>query len=145
MASITYPTGAVETLRTRPTDMPGHVELRSHSFLTPLGPGDVLTVDEDGRVTGVVSLEPQWIYTVDLHLPADFLAGPMPDHHPAVVAAEQLAVDWARDTEVTQMTLFNLFVSSKSERWFADVVATSRYVEHAELIRTPDMKEIQTP
>ena len=110
--------------------------------MQPLGPGDVVTIDDEGRFTGVVSLEPQWIYMVDLHLPADFLAGPLPPHHPAVIAAEKLAADWARDTEVTQMTLFQILVSSKSERWFTETVLTSRYVEHAELLRSPDTASV---
>ena len=140
--SIHYPSGDIETIAARATEVADEMELRAHSFLTPLGPGDVVRIDAEGEVLDVVHLEPQFIWEVALHLPADFLAGPLPEHHPARVIVEGLAETWGRDASVTQMTLFNLVISSQSERWFKDTVAGSKYVEHIAVTRTPKVREV---
>lgn len=136
-ATINHGEGATEEIPVAPTDTPRHVELKRHSFLLPLGPGDVVEVDEGGTVTGVVSLAPQWIYMVDLHLPADYLAGAINGNHPAARAVNKLVAEWSRDTAVTMMHGFAMVISSTSERWFEEKVRASRYVEHCEELRNP--------
>lgn len=136
-ATINHAGAATEDIPVVPTATPQHVELRRHSFLLPLGPGDVVEVDEQGVVTRVVSLAPQWIYMVDLHLPADYLAGAIDGNHPAARAVNELVAEWSRDTAVTMMHGFAMVVSSTSERWFEEKVRSSKYVEHCEELRNP--------
>lgn len=143
--SIHYPSGDVETVTARATNVADEMELRAHSFLLPLGPGDVVRVDEERAVVDVVSLDPQWIYHVDLHLPADFTAGPMPENHPAMKVWNQLVEEWSRDSSVTVLTTFTLVVSSRSERWLKDKVQSNKYVEGFEITRTPETRDIPTP
>lgn len=133
-----------EHLRMRPTQTPGQVELTMHSFLTLLAPGDVVQV-ADGCITEVVSLRPQWVYIVDLHLPKDFLQVPMTDDHPGVRKAEALFERWERDTPVTMSTSWRARVSTTSEQWFIDNVRSHKYVEHVELVRSPDLRRIDIP
>ena len=146
--TITYPTHPdfgdnVEHVNAREVpDQPGRWELTGHAFLTPLGPGDVVEADDDMNLTSVVSLEPQFIYHVELHLPADYLAGPLPDAHPAKRISERLLAEWKRDAWVTELHGFTVAVSSQSQKWLDDKVKASKYVEHMTLTRTPDVESV---
>lgn len=144
--TITYPPtelgAATEQVRGTIDPTTGLVELTAHTFLMPLGPGDVVRADDDGNLIEVVRLQPQFIYHVDLHLPADYFAGPLPDAHPAKRIAERLFAEWKRDAWVTEMTDFVVAVSSQSQLWINDKVRSSKYVEHVTLTRTPDVKSV---
>lgn len=142
-ATVPPELGAVEEqVAAKSTDKPDEFELAGHAFLAPLGPGDIVRVDDDHNVVEVVHLEPQFIYHVDLHLPADFLAGPLSDAHPAKRIAERLFGEWERDTWITVMTDFVCVVSSRSDKWINDKVRSSKYVEHMTLTRTPDTTSV---
>jgi hypothetical protein len=134
---ITYPTGDIERIKARSTVTAGEFEVRSHAFLCPLAPGDRVRVDANAQITEVVSLEPQFVFHVDLHLPIDFLAGPLPAHHPGVRIANQITEGWARDTTLTHLTTFNFVISSSNWRWFDENVNRSRYVDFSTMTRTP--------
>jgi hypothetical protein len=149
--TITYPTtvppelgAVVEQVDAKPVHQAAlnHWELTGHAFLAPLGPGDNGKCDVAGNVVEVVHLEPQFIYHVDLHLPADFFAGPLPDIHPARRISERLFGEWERDTWVTVMTDFVCVVSSQSEKWINDKVRSSKYVEGLTCTRTPDTTSV---
>lgn len=141
LVMVRYPTGEAETIAARPTDKPDEYELRAHGFLVPLGPGDVVRVDDSMMVQDVVSLDPQLIYHVDLHLPMDFFGDtPLPDDHPAVVAVEKLVDEWQRDTTVTLLTTFSMVISSKTQRWFDEKVAGHNFVQATLLTRTTDVR-----
>ena len=135
------PQDSLEKIMGEETETPRHVVLRGHSFLTTLGPGDVVEVDEHGFATRVVSLAPQSVYEVDLHLPADYLAGPLPDVHPGKTGANALWEEWQKrdDVTITQMTTFMARMTANDTR-VNQTVRTHRFVEHVELLRTPGMK-----
>lgn len=147
--SIVYPKtvppelGAVEEqIIAKATDDPHLFEVAGHAFMMPLGPGDIVRIDDDHNIVEVVHLQPQYIYHVDLHLPADFFAGPMPDDHPAKVTMERLFGEWQRDTWITVLTDFVCVVSSQSDRWIEDKVRRSKYVEAMTLTRTPETTSV---
>lgn len=139
---IKHSAGHVEAVPSRATDHPLHFELRRHVFLTPLGPGDVVAVTESMQMIGVVSLKPQWIYEVDLYLPADYLTSTLPPEHPAVKTASRLVDQWSRHAPVTLLTTFSMVMGSPSPHWFHENVASSRYVLGSSVIRTPDVASL---
>lgn len=139
---IKYPTGDVETIPVRGTNHPLHFELRRHVFMAPLGPGDVVAVNQSMEVVDLISLKPQWIHEVDLHLPSDFLTSSLPPEHPAVRIANRLVDQWSRHTTVTLLTTFCMVMGSPSPRWFDENVANCRYVLGSSIVRTPDLRSL---
>lgn len=114
-------------------------ELREHAGFSSLAPGDRIRVDEQSRIAEIVSLERTFVHVVHFHLPAGITAGHRPSHnHPAMIALREVEEEWRRDTWVTRLTGFTFAISSPSQGWFVDKVATHEFVEEIEQVRTPD-------
>lgn len=119
-----------------------HYELKSHSTFAPLGPGDVVACHRGTKsVSRTVRLRPLWTVEATLHLPAGtrFAMSPT-DDHPAMQAVAECEENWRRDALVTRNTAFSFLVSADTRGWLEDNVEAHPYVEHVELVRTPDLR-----
>lgn len=115
----------------------GLVKLTSHAVLAPFGPGDLVRVDGD-LVTGVELYAPIYTYEVDFYLPADLppFTSPPADHRSMRAVAATIE-EWEQDYWVTRTTNYTALVSALDDAWLQRHVVEHRFVEHAELIRTP--------
>lgn len=102
-----------------------HYRLTKHSYFLPLAPGDVVSADEDGYVTGIVEQRDD-LFVVE----AFFALGTRPEHVRAVAA------QWRRATDVTQSTALTVLVSSTSHAWITDEVEPHASFD-MQLVRTP--------
>jgi hypothetical protein len=134
------PTGPFEEEVEAEELRPGVAELRAHATFAPLGPGDV--VETQGEViVGVKHFEPLWTVEATMHLPAGtrFAMSPTADH-PAMVAVAECEENWRRAAWVTRNTSFSFLVSAQTRSWLEENVEAHPYVEHVELVRTPDLR-----
>lgn len=117
-------------------------ELTSHSTFCPLAPGDIVIASPlTNVIERVKHLEPLYTIEATLHLPAGTRFGMRPDEeHPAMKAVAECEEDWRRAAWVTRNTAFSFLVSSQSTGWLEENVEAHPYVEHVELVRTPDLK-----
>lgn len=113
------------------------VELRTHATFIPLGPRDIVRVDDGGQVQGIAHVEPLFSLEIYFHLPKDATFGMTPTKdHPAVMAIDCLVSQWRTDALVTHQG-FVLRISSPSHHWLSDNVLSHPFVAFHELIRTP--------
>lgn len=118
-----------------------HYDLTSHATFAPLAPGDVVSCARGTRVINkVVHLAPLWTIEATLHLPAGTTFAMAPtEEHPAMKAVAECEKEWRRAAWVTRNTAFSFLVSAQTRGWLEDNVEGHPYVEHIELVRTPDL------
>lgn len=119
-----------------------YYDLKAHATFAPLGPGDVVATARGTRVINqVVHLEPLWTIEATLHLPAGTTFAMAPtEEHPAMKAVAECEENWRRAAWVTRNTAFSFLVSSQTRGWLEENVEDHPYVEHVELVRTPDLR-----
>jgi hypothetical protein len=115
-------------------------ELRSHASFMPLAPGDIVAVDADDNVRGIVKLEQLWTYEVILNMPGIEPGMTPTEAHPAMKAVAELEEKWRDAAWVTRPTNFTFLVSAQTEEWLKAEVFDHPYVRYVERVRDPRMK-----
>lgn len=135
-----YPDGIVDEKIAAIPAGDGLAELRGHAYFMPLGPGDIVRIDDDGGVLGVVHLALIRTYQVHFPLPEQIQFGVTPppcDPTRRVVAA--VLKRWEAATVVTQSSNYTARVSSVSLSWLEQEVVNNPLVEYCELVRDEDL------
>lgn len=135
--TLHYPTANIdETLRGRLLDGKSTtVELTTHAGFLPLAPGDLVSIDDAGRIVDIVQLHKT--HTYEVHLKTGLEPGEMP----TVAQLEDIEAwfqEVFRHTWITKQSTFTFMVSGDRE-WLDRVVDDER-VEHFEVNRTPTLQ-----
>lgn len=137
VARLTYAGGEHETVGVVMLD-DDRASLASHAGFIPLAPGDVVRVDAEREIVGLLDLAPVWTYEVEFPLPTDMRTGMQPTReHYALVAIAKLLEQWhAQGIVSTLLTNFTALISSADQDAIHGALA-NKLVEHSELVRTP--------
>lgn len=117
--------------------------LESPSTFSPLTIGDLVTISHHelpgSPIIGIVGLQSVWVWEVSFYLPKGIAFGEMlPEDHPVLDTINYEMGRWRTNGFVTPNTTFTCLVTTRKQ--MSVEIAMSKYAEHIELRRTPDLK-----